>query len=107
MNLGLELFIETEAAAAEARGYVAHIQSIGTFGVDSQIGDSFVSGCLHDAIQRAKKKSEDDRNDNYPSAAPEYTNQIRKADLVGTSRISCPPVSPNTRQTGPFRYALS
>jgi hypothetical protein len=107
MDLGFELFIETETAASETRRDVAHVQSIGTFGVDSQIGDSFVSGGLQDAIQRAKEKDDDDRSDDNPSAAPEYTNQMREADLIGTTGITSPPGFTNTPQAGPLRSTLS
>ena len=78
MDLGLELFIETETTASEACGDVTHVQSIRTFGVDRQIGDGFVAAGLHDAIQRAQKEHDDERTDDNPSAAPQHAEQVAR-----------------------------
>ena len=64
MDLGLELFIETETTASEARGDVTHIQSIGTLGVDRQVSDRLhIGGSSRAQYNTAQKKHHDDRSE--------------------------------------------
>ena len=78
MDLGLELFIETETAASKACGDVTHVQSIRTFRVDRQVGDGLVAAGLHDTIERAQKEHDDERSDDNPSTAPQHAEQDRR-----------------------------
>ncbi len=58
MDLGLELFIKTETAAAQARGDVAHVQSIRAFWVDGQSATASYGGVFTMQYNAPTRKAE-------------------------------------------------
>ena len=58
-HLRLKFLVEAEASASEARRDVAHIQGIGTLGIDRKVCDRFVATRLERTIQTSEQKHHD------------------------------------------------